>query len=104
MFKYKYDELINHCFREIKELNGSGTNDEIKEKLIEILNLNSDEIDDIHKNSATKLEYRSDWAKTYLKNAGYITNSARSVWAITEMGNKTDMVDNEEIKRKLNQI
>lgn len=39
MFKYKYDELIEPCFKAIKQLGGSATNLEIREKLIEILNL-----------------------------------------------------------------
>lgn len=49
MFKYKYDELIEPCFNAIKQLGGSATNVEIREKLIEILNLNEEEIDDIHR-------------------------------------------------------
>jgi restriction system protein len=56
MFKYKYDELIEPCFKAIKQLGGSGTNVEIKEKLIQILNLTDEEIDDIHRNSTTKLD------------------------------------------------
>ena len=48
MFKYKYDELIEPCFNAIKQLGGSATNTEIREKLIEILNLTEEEVDDIH--------------------------------------------------------
>ncbi len=98
MFNYKYDELIDPCFKAIKELGGSATNGEIKEKLIEILKLSEDEIDDIHRNSTTKLDYRSAWARNYLKNAGYIMNSARAVWALTEAGNLTDYVDKSSVK------
>ena len=50
MFKYKYDDLIEPCFLAIKKLGGSATNLEIKEKLIQILNLTYEEIDDIHRN------------------------------------------------------
>ena len=101
MFNYKYDELIDPCFKAIKQLGGSATNNEIKEKLIEILNLSEEEIDDIHKNSITKLDYRTGWAKNYLKNAGYIVNSSRAVWSLTDEGNKVDSVDKSSVKAKV---
>lgn len=100
MFKYKYDELIEPCFNAIKQLGGSATNVEIREKLIEILNLNEEEIDDIHRNSTTKLDYRTAWARNYLKNAGYIISSARAVWSLTDKGNKVEAVNKECVKKK----
>lgn len=54
MLKYKYDELINPLFQAIKNLGGSAKNDEINETLISMLNLQDDEIYDIHRNSTTK--------------------------------------------------
>ncbi len=98
MFKYKYDELINPCFQAIKNLGGLAKNDEINEKLISMLSLQDSEINDIHRNSTTKLEYRSAWSRTYLKNAGYIENSSRGVWSITELANRVDKVDNNSVK------
>lgn len=100
MFKYKYDELIEPCFKAIKQLGGSATNVEIREKLIEILNLSEEEIDDIHRNSTTKLDYRTAWARNYLKNAGYIVSSARAVWSLTDKGNKVEAVNKEYVKKK----
>ena len=100
MFKYKYDELIEPCFKAIKQLGGSATNVEIREKLIEILNLSEEEIDDIHRNSTTKLDYRTAWARNYLKNAGYIVSSARAVWSLTDKGNKAESVNKEYVKKK----
>ena len=103
MFNYKYDDLINPCFQAIKNLGGSAKNEEIKEELIKILNLTDEEINDPHrdKNGSSKLEYRSAWARTYLKNAGYIDNSSRGVWAITELGNTiTDYDIKLEVKAK----
>lgn len=100
MFKYKYDELIEPCFKAIKQLGGSATNLEIKEKLIQILNLSEEEIDDIHRNSTTKLDYRSAWARNYLKNAGYIVSSARAVWSLTDKGSKVESVNKDQVKKK----
>lgn len=100
MFSYTYDELIVPTHQAIKNLGGSGTISEISENIIEQLLLSEEDIDDIHRGSTTKLEYRSAWARTYLKRAGYITNSSRGVWTLTELGNKVDTVDKEDIKAK----
>jgi len=99
MFNYKYDELINPTLEAIKNLGGSATNDEITEELIKILKLTDDEAEDLHKGSTTKLVYRSAWAKTYLKNAGYIENSQRGVWSLTELGIKSNKVDKNVVKK-----
>ena len=40
-----------------------------------------------------EVEYRIAWAKSYLKKAGYLTQSARGVWALTAQGKATDVVD-----------
>lgn len=101
MFNYKYDDLFNPTLKALQELGGSASNDEIAEKVIKILNLSEDEINDIHRGSTTKLVYRLAWARTYLKKTGYIDNSSRGIWIITEEGNRINEVDKEEIKRKV---
>ena len=99
MFNYAYDELINPTLISIKKLGGSATISEIIEELVNQLEMTEKEVDDIHKGSTTKLEYRSSWARTYLKKAGYITNSSRGVWALTDLGNKTEKVNKTKIKK-----
>lgn len=41
------------------------------------------------------------WARNYLKRFGLIENSSRGVWALTEQGLKTPLVDKEVVKRKI---
>lgn len=98
-FKYKYDELFNPVLKALTNLGGSGTNLEIEEKIIELLGLTADEIEDIHRGNTTKLSYRCGWAKNYLKRYGYIENSARAVWALTVKGKEIGEVDKEVVKR-----
>lgn len=38
----------------------------------------------------TEIEYRLTWARTYLKNIGCIEQSARGVWALTDLGSAID--------------
>lgn len=98
-FKYKYDDLFNPTLRALKNLGGSGSVSEIEEQVISILNLAEDAINEIHRESTTKLTYRLAWARNYLKRYGLIENSSRGVWALTEFGQKTNEVDQEKVKK-----
>jgi restriction system protein len=99
MLKLKYDELFNPVIHAIRFLGGSASNSEIEEKIIEILELTEDEYNDMHNESSSKLNYRLAWAKSYLKKAGYVNNSERGVWSLTDLGSQTDKVDRKDIKR-----
>ena len=72
---------------------------EIEDEVNKILNLSDEEINDIHKESRTKLSYRLAWARTYLKNAGLLENSNRGVWVLTQKGDRAGKVDEDKIKR-----
>ncbi len=98
-FKYKYDELFNPVLQALHQLDGSGSNDEIEEKLVSILNLSNEEIEDIHRGNTTKLSYRAAWARNYLKRLGLIENSSRAVWVLTPEGRKTKTIDRAEAKK-----
>lgn len=98
-FKYKYDQLFNPMLKALHMLDGSGTNSEVEEKLISILDLSNDEIEDIHRGNTTKLAYRSAWARNYLKRLGLIENSERAVWALTPEGRKTKEINKEQAKK-----
>lgn len=103
-FKYKYDDLFNPVLKALKELGGSGSISEIEEEVIQILNLSEDAINEIHRESTTKLAYRLAWARNYLKRYGLIENSSRGIWALTDKGQKTDKVDQEKVKRAVVKI
>jgi len=47
----------------LHSLGGSGTNEEIIDEIIERLRLSDQEVEDIHRDNTTKLEYRTAWAK-----------------------------------------
>jgi restriction system protein len=98
-FKYKHDDLFNPTLKALKNLGGSGAISEIEEQVIEILQLSDDEVNEIHRESTTKLSYRLAWARNYLKRFGLIENSARGVWALTTTGQKTSEVDQNEVKK-----
>ncbi len=62
----------------------------IDAQLIEILGLSQDLIAIRHDNSRAEYQYRSAWALSYGKKAGYFENPARNQWALTEKGRQVD--------------
>lgn len=90
-------ELVEPTFAALVKLGGSATVDEICEKVIELLELPDEIVDEPHRGNAsqqTELEYQLAWARTRLKNYGAITNSKRGVWMIT-----TDFADKTSVSR-----
>ena len=100
-FKYKFDDLFNPTPSALKNLGGSGSISEIEEEVIQILDLDEDAINEIHRESTTKLSYRLAWARNYLKRYGLIENSSRGVWALTDQGKKSKKLDQEKVKRSV---
>jgi restriction system protein len=86
----KREFFFKPVLQAIQELGGSGTNDEINNKVIEILKLSEDLLMIMHKNtSQTEFEYEMAWVRTMLKNQGLLENSQRGVWAISASGDFT---------------
>ena len=83
----------------LQELGGSGNNDEILNRIIIDLNIADDVADIPHRGnpSKTELAYQADWARTYLRIAGIIENSSRSVWAIKTHYDDAASIDAKEV-------
>lgn len=93
-----HDSMMNPLLQAIKELGGSGTNEEIDNKTIEVLNLPEKLLEIPHgKGSKSEIEYRLAWTRTYLKKYGIIENSSRGVWAIVNDKKDITEVDPKEV-------
>lgn len=104
MFNYTYEDLMIPCFQAIDNLGGSATISEIDDEIAKILNLTDEEINYMHDNSTTKLKYRAAWARTNLKNVGYIENSKRGVWSITSVGKEVEDIQSVDLINRARQI
>lgn len=95
----RYTVLIMPTFKALKELGGSGTNDEICSRVIKNLNLPDDIVDEPHLDSTnqSELQYQLAWARTYLKNYGVIINSARGIWSIMPKFTNVEELNEKEI-------
>ena len=76
---------MNPLLNALHQLGGSGSNEEIAQKVEELSNLPEEIFNVPHnpeKSSQTEIEYRLAWARTYLKKYGILDNSERGIWII----------------------
>lgn len=82
-----FDRLMNPLITALRDLGGSGSIDEIYERVILNLKLPEDVLSVLHDPEAsnqTEVYYRLAWARTYLKKYGTLTNSTRGIWALAK--------------------
>ena len=91
----KYYEFMNPTLQALREGGGTLTNEEIVDAVAQIMSLPNEVVERRQAGHAnmSEVEYRLTWAKSYLKHSGYLTQSARGVWALTPQGKDTDTVD-----------
>lgn len=100
-----YQDLMNPTLAALHELGGSGTNEEIAEKVIELLGLPDDVVEQQHADTnTTAVEYRLAWARTYLKTVGLLESPKRKLWALTPEGLKTKTVNPTEVTRRVRKL
>jgi restriction system protein len=76
-----FDQLMNPLLRALQALGGSGSIEEIYDKVIELERFPDDLLSQLHdpeKSNQTEIGYRLAWARSYLKKYGLLDNSARA--------------------------
>ena len=83
----KHDELFWPVVRALRKLDGSADNEQLVEKVSELLEID-DELTAIpHKDGPqTEIGYRIAWVKSWLKWGGMVDNPRRAMWVLTEEG------------------
>lgn len=96
-----YDYFFAPVIQALKEIGGSGTNDEINEKVYEIVKLPDELLQISHGGNGreSEVDYRLAWTRTYLKKAGLLENSGRGVWALTNSEINDATIDGDNIKK-----
>jgi len=101
-------ELYNPTLQVLHNLGGSGTNQEIYDEIVKIMNLTDEQTQILHPGGSgvirTEVGYRVGWAKTYLKKVGLLENPRLAVWALTEKGRSTRQVNPDEVGRTVTQM
>ncbi len=81
-----FNELMIPTLKALKALGGSGSIEEISERVAEIANISEKALAIPHKEDGmrSEVDYRLAWARTYLRSAGLIENSSRGIWALAD--------------------
>jgi len=103
----QYHELFNTLLDSLFSLGGSGSNNEIYEKFIELGEFEENITSILHTGSnEPEISYRLNWAKTYLHKYGFLERSSRGVWSLTKLAREQKNVDPNKVienYRKLRQ-
>ncbi|KAM3089783.1 restriction endonuclease [Phormidesmis sp. 146-35] len=93
-----FDSMLLPTIQALQILGGSGTTEEIYEKVVQILNVSDKVLEILHgSTSQSEIEYRLAWSRTYLKKYGLLQNSARGVWSLVSTSINLDELDAKEI-------
>ncbi len=94
----KHYNYYEHIIEALKKTGGSASNEEILENVILSTGITEEETEVLHSGGPrTEIDHQIAWAKTYLKHAGYVNNSSRGVWSLTEKGSKEELASYDEI-------
>ena len=90
----KFLRWFKPLLQALKDLGGSATPKEARNKIIENEKLTEEETSAVVGKTQTP-EFNNDvaWARQYLVRGGYLDNSTRGVWKLTENGWTVDMTD-----------
>jgi restriction system protein len=94
----QYNELFNPVLQALYELGGSGSIEEINNKVIELQQFPADIVDVLHgEGPTTEIEYRLAWSRTYLKKYGILENSTRGIWVISNDKNDIKEINPKDV-------
>jgi len=95
-----YDRLMNPLLRALQELGGSGSIEEIYDKVVELEKFPDDVLSQLHdseKSNQTDVAYRLAWARTYLKKYGLLENSTRGIWSLNQKAKEVGKFDSQKV-------
>jgi len=99
-----FDSLMNPLLSALLALGGSGSVDEIYEKVLEQEKIDERVSSIPHnpeKSNQTEIAYRLAWARTYLKKHGFLENSSRGIWALTKLAREHKQVEPQVVVREV---
>jgi restriction system protein len=102
-----FDRLMNPLLRALRALGGSGSVEEIYDKVVELERIPESVLSQLHDpetGNQSEVWYRLAWARTYLKKYGLLENSKRGVWALTAKAKEIDEVDPRDVVRTVRSL
>ena len=102
-----YDRLMNPLLQAMRELGGSGSTDEIYQRVAENLKLPEAVLSVLHDpetSNQTEVQYRLAWSRTYLKKFGFLETPQRGLWSLTKKAETISAVDTKEVQRFVREL
>lgn len=99
----KIAKYFNPILRTLREFGGSGRPYEVINYIVETEDIASED-EELLPNGTIRYEKDINWARFYLYKTGYIDNSKRGVWILTNKGKETPFLDNQAISDILDTV
>jgi restriction system protein len=91
----EYIQWFGPVLDALRELGGSGSPQEVIEKVAKIKNVSDEKREETLKNGTSKFDNQVRWARQYLMWEGLIDNSKRGIWILTANGQKVHLTEKE---------
>jgi restriction system protein len=87
VIQLRKDDFYLPILRLLKALGGSASNEEMEQRLVEEFGFTDADLAVNHEKSGTTIiPNKIAWSRSYLKEAGLLSNERRGVWVLTETG------------------
>ena len=99
ILKLRKDDFYLPILRLLSSLGGSASIEEMEQRLVEEFEFTDADLAVTHEKSGTAvIPNKIAWARSYLKEAGFLANERRGVWVLTESG-RNALSGGEEVVR-----
>ncbi len=89
--KPQFHRFMVPLLEALRELGGSGQAGEVADMVIERMGISEQEQEETISSGQSRIRNQIGWARFYLAKAGYIGQSRRGVWNLTEKGQNADL-------------
>ncbi len=100
----EFATYMNPLISVLRKLGGSSRVDEVCTTIAETLNLPDDVLDKQLKNGESRYKNQVHWARFYLATMGYLDSSRRGVWALTEKGQSTPELTEDQLREIIQEV
>ena len=98
----KKDDFYLPCLRLLDSLGGSASTEEMVQRLVEEFAFTDADLAVVHEKSGTPIiPNKIAWCRSYLKEAGLLTNERRGIWVLTESGRNALSAGEEAVRERV---
>ncbi len=95
----KFIRFFNPILKVLNDLGGSGNSGEVKDLVIEKMEISESELEEKLKSGASRIKNQIAWARIYLVKSGLLDDSSkRGIWSLTPKGTKAKLSFEESLK------